>query len=129
MPAVTSRQLFEKFNCKGDDIIFMDEKITYEDVLEHQHLFALVPTFVLERMAKRNSNLVDKFRPNIISHMNSLSDNQRAKLDIILNSDVDDLQAIMKEAYAKTNKKQYRILADPKYRQFIELNLDELRKL
>ena len=110
-------------------MIFMDEKITYHDVLEHQHLFALVPPFILERMAKRNSNLVDKFRPNIQSHLTSLSDDQKVKLDIILNSDVDDLQAIMKEAYVKTNKKQYRILADPKYKEFIELNLNELRKL
>ena len=107
----------------------MDEKITYEDVLQHQHLFALAPPFILERMAKRNSNLVDKFRSNIQSHIDSLSDDQRTKLNIILNSDVDDLQAIMKEAYVKTNKKQYKILADPKYKDFIELNLNELRKL
>ena len=47
----------------------------------------------------------------------------------ILNSDVDDLQAIMGEAYDKTGKKQYKILANPKYKEFITSNIDEIRKL
>lgn len=107
----------------------MDEKITYEDVIEHQHLFALAPPFLLERMAKRNSNLVSKFRSNIQSELDKLDDAHRSKLNIILNSDVGDLQSLMNEAYLKTNKKQYKILANPDYRQFIELNLEELRKM
>jgi hypothetical protein len=107
----------------------MDEKITYDDVLEHEHLFALAPPFLLERMAKRNSNIVSKFRSKIRSEFDKLDDVQRSKLNVILNSDIGDLQAIMKEAYLKTNKKQYKILANPDYGQFIELNLEELRKM
>ena len=107
----------------------MDEKITYKDVIEHQHLFALAPPFLLERMAKRNSNVVNKFRSNIQSELDNLDDAHRRKLNVILNSDVNDLQNLMNEAYLKTNKKQYKILANPKYGQFIELNLEELRKM
>ena len=59
--------------------------------------------------------------------MDNLTDIQCVKLNVILDSDVSELQAIMQEAYEKTNKKQYRILANPNYSQFIELNLNELK--
>ena len=107
----------------------MDDKITCDDVLEYQHLFTLVPSFVMEGMARRNSNLVLKFESKIKSHMNSLNAEQKRKLEIILNSEVDELQAIMNEAYLKTHKKQYKVLANPKYKDFIEINLNELKKM
>ena len=107
----------------------MDDEITYRDVLEYQNLFMLVPSFVMERMAKRNSNLVLKFKSTIESHMASLNDEQKNKLKIILASDVEDLQEIMNEAYLKTNKKQYKVLANPEYKNFIEKNLNELKKM
>lgn len=78
-------------------------------------------------MAKKNSNLVKKFKSTIQSYMDNLTDIQCVKLNVILDSDVSELQAIMQEAYEKTNKKQYRILANPNYSQFIELNLNELK--
>ena len=108
--------------------MFMD-KITYNDVVEYQHFFKLVPPFLLERMAKKNSNLVKKFESKVKSYLNNLSDNQQKKLDIMLTSDVGELQEVMGEAYEKTNKKQYKILANPSYKEFIELNLDEIRKM
>ena len=107
----------------------MEEKLTYEDVVEYQHFFNLVPTFLLERMAKKNSNLVKKFQSKVEGYLAKLSDNQKKKLDILLVSDIDELQALMDEAYAKTNKKQFKILANPSYKEFIELNIEELRKI
>lgn len=103
------------------------EKITYDDVVEYNYLFTFAPSFLLERMAKKNSNLVKKFKSTIQSYMDNLTDIQYVKLNVILDSDVSELQAIMQEAYEKTNKKQYRILANPNYSQFIELNLNELK--
>jgi hypothetical protein len=107
----------------------MDEKITCDDVLQYLHLFTLAPPFLLERMAKKNSNLVSKFKSKIESTINNMSDGELNKLNIILNMDIGDLQALMEEAYRKTNKKQFKILANPKYKDFIKLNLNELRKL
>ena len=103
------------------------EKITYDDVVEYNYLFTFAPSFLLEGMAKKNSNLVKKFKSTIQSYMDNLTDIQCVKLNVILDSDVSELQAIMQEAYEKTNKKQYRILANPNYSQFIELNLNELK--
>lgn len=107
----------------------MSDELSYADVVEYEHLFKLVPPFLLERMAKKNSNLVGKFQSKVESYLGNMSDNQKKKLDILLNSDVDDLQAIMGEAYDKTGKKQYKILANPKYKEFITSNIDEIRKL
>ena len=107
----------------------MEGKITYEDLKEHQHIFTLAPAFILKGMARRNSNLVKKFQPTIESHLNKMNEGQKSKLNVILNSDVEDLQNLLKQAYIHTKLKQYQILADPKNREFIELNLNELRKL
>lgn len=107
----------------------MSEKITCDDVLEYQDFFKLAPPFLLKRMAKKNSNLVKKFEPKVRSYIANLDDNHREKLHVLLNSEIDELQGIMNEAYLKTNKKQYKILADPDNKEFIRLNLDELRKM
>ena len=106
-----------------------EEKITYADVEEYQSLFTLAPSFLLETFAKRNSNLVLKFKSIIGSYMDSLTDIQQEKLDIILSTDIDELQKIMNEAYQRTNIKQYKVLANPNYKQFINDNLDEIRSL
>ncbi|WP_432645003.1 hypothetical protein [Methanobrevibacter sp.] len=105
------------------------EKITIEDVMEYDYLFTLVPPFILERMAKKNSNLVGKFKSKVQSYIDNLSTEQRIKLIVVLNSDVSKLQEVMMDSYFKTNKKQYKILANPDYKSFIVLNLDELRKM
>ena len=110
----------------GDE---MSDKITYGDVREYENLFIMAPSFLLERFAKRNSNIVSKFKSQIQSHLNNLTDDQRNKLDIILATPTGELQAIMNEAYMKTNIKQYKILANPKSGKFIDNNLDEIRKL
>ena len=107
----------------------MRDKITYEDIERYQKLFALAPAFLLERMAKKNSNLVLKFHSRIVKHLEKLTNHEREMLNIILNSDIDDLQKMMEDAYEKSNMKQYKILSNPTYREFVELNINELRKI
>ena len=106
-----------------------EDKITYNDVRDYESLFRLAPSFLLERFARKNKNIVSKFKPHILSHLSNLNEQQKRKLDLILTMDVAELQAIMEEAYMKTKIKQYGILANPKYGEFIEKNLNELRKL
>lgn len=107
----------------------MADRITYDDVREYESLFTLAPPFLLERFARKNTNLARKFSSVIKSYMAGLTDDQRHKLDIILDSDVGELQAIMDESYKRTGKKQFRILANPKYKSFIGDNLGEIRKM
>lgn len=97
-----------------------EEKITFEDVKEYESLFSLAPSFLLERFARKNTNMVLKFESTISNYLGNLTDEQKNKLMIILNSDVEELQSVMNEAYIKTNKKQFKILAKPQYSQFIE---------
>ena len=107
----------------------MSDKLTYEDVKPYEELFTAMPAFLLERFAKRKSNFVVKFKSKVESFLAGLDDNQKKKLDIVLNSDIDELQAVMAEAYEKTNIKQYKVLANPNYKEFIELNLNEIEKM
>ena len=107
----------------------MSDEIGYEDVEAYEKLFTLMPAFLLERFAKRNSNLVLKFKSKVETLLDRLDDNQKKKLDVVLSSDIDELQAIMDEAYEKTNIKQYKILANPEYKEFIMFNLNEIRDL
>ncbi len=112
---------------KGE--IMSEDKITYDDVQQYEKMFSLTPSFLLERFAKKNTNLVLKFESKARSFLSNLSDHQKNKLNIVLNSSVEELQAVMADAYSRTNKKQYKILANPKYREFIELNINEVRKM
>ena len=107
----------------------MGDKLTYEDVKPYEELFTAMPAFLLERFAKRKSNFVVKFKSKVESFLAGLDDDQKKKLDIVLNSDIDELQAVMAEAYEKTNIKQYKVLANPNYKEFIELNLNEIEKM
>ena len=107
----------------------MDDKITYDDVKEYESIFKMAPSFLLERFARKNTNFVSKFQSQIQSHLNNLNQDQKDKLDLILRTDIVTLQMIMHEAYLKSKIKQYKILANPKYRQFVESNLAELRKM
>jgi hypothetical protein len=106
-----------------------DNKITYEDVEEYQSLFMLAPALMLEKFARRKSNLALRFKPVIEKYMGELNETQKKELDIILSSDIEELQSIMKEAYEKTGIKQYAILANPENKEFIKINLDEIRKM
>ena len=106
-----------------------ENKIRYEDIEQYEKLFTLTPSFLLERFAKKNTNLVLKFEPKVRNYMANLNSEQKNKLDIVLNSDVEEIQDLMNEAYLKSNKKQYKVLANPKYKQFIEDNLNEIRKM
>ena len=107
----------------------MSEKITYDDIKRYEHLFTMAPSFMLGAMAKRKSNLVSKFEPKIKSTLAKLNDTQKQKLEALLNADTSDLQEIMGIGYKETHKKQYKILADPKNKEFIEKNIKELKKL
>lgn len=106
-----------------------EDKITFEDVMQYEELFALAPSFLLERMIRKNSNLVQKFNGPVNSYLNNLTPDERHKLDIILDSDVSELQAIMEESYRRTHKRQFKLLARPNATPFIEKNLDELKKI
>lgn len=107
----------------------MSDKITYEDLKRYEFVLGKVPSLLLGTMIKRNSNLIGKFESTIVSHLGSLNELQQKQLNIILNSDIADLQNILKDAYEKSGKKQYKLLSEPKAKEFIEKNLDELRKL
>jgi hypothetical protein len=106
-----------------------ENKLTYEDMKRYEFVLTKVPSILLGTMIRRNANLVGKFQSTIVSRLDSLNELQEKQLDIILNSDVSEIQKLMKEAYDKSGKKQYEQLANPKATKFIEKNIEELKKI
>ena len=106
-----------------------EDKITYEDIQKYEFVLSKVPSLLLGTMIRRNSNLVSKFESQIISKLNNLNEVQEKQLNIILNSEVSEIQELLKVAYEKSGKKQYKQLSDPKATKFIEDNLSELKKI
>ena len=107
----------------------MGDKLTCDDVLKYESHVSKVPAFILGRMAMKNSNLVAKFESQIKPRLENLSEHHKQLIDIVLASDVSDLQSVLDEAFQKTGTKQFKILADSKNARFIERNLEEVRKL
>ncbi len=93
----------------------------------YESLFTLVLSFMLRSMIKRRTNLAEKFNSQVVS-ISNLEPYEKGKLEIILDSDVEDLQEVLNQAYDKTYKKQFKLLADPNAREFITLNLDYIKK-
>ena len=106
-----------------------EEKITYEDLKVYEFVLSKVPSLLLGTMIRRNTNLVKKFESQIVSRLSSLNELQQKQLKIVLNSEIEDLQKVLQDAYKKSGKKQYKQLSQPKASKFIESNLKELKKL
>lgn len=106
-----------------------EDNLSYGDVEQYERYFTLMPAFLLQRYVKKNTNLVLKFNSQIESFLIKLNENQKRLLDLTLNSQTEELQAIMNEAYEISGKKQYEILANPDSIVFIEINLNELREM
>ncbi len=103
--------------------------ITEKDVMETLDLFTKVPSILLRRWVSKNSNLVKSFQSQMESYKDRLSSRDMARVEKVMEMPVEELQEILKKAYARTGKKQLKILADPKARPFIVLNLQEARKV
>ncbi|MDO5851125.1 MAG: hypothetical protein Q4Q23_01400 [Methanobacteriaceae archaeon] len=106
-----------------------NEKITYEDFKQFEGAFSKVPAVILKGMVKVNANLVNEFKPLIISKIEKLPENYNQKIDIVLKMSTEELQALMKEAYDISGKKHYQILADPSSEEFIKKNMLEIKKI
>ncbi|AMD18392.1 hypothetical protein TL18_10465 [Methanobrevibacter sp. YE315] len=107
----------------------MGNEITVDDVMEFQGIFSLMPAFVFEGVAKKKKNLTKKFESTIRAYLNSASEEDLNKIRRVLNTDIDELQVVMGEAYKKTNDKHFKVLANPKYKEFVELNFNELKMM
>ena len=55
----------------------MEDKITYADIKKYEKLFIMAPPFLLKRFARKNTNLVSKFKPQIEERLKNLSDAEK----------------------------------------------------
>ncbi|AXV40768.1 hypothetical protein [Methanobacterium sp. BAmetb5] len=107
----------------------MDEGISEKDVMGLMHVFTRVPPLVLKMVVKGNKNVVRSFEEQVRDHYQQLTEDERVKVEKVLEMPVFELQRILQNVYLETHQKQLKILADPSAEPFITLNLQELRKV
>jgi len=101
--------------------------ITEDDVIDVLDIFTRVPYLMLRGVVKTNKNVVKTFENKINTYNQGLSDYERKKIRVVCDMPVSELQIILGKAYDQTNKKQLKLLADPKAQNFIENNMNELK--
>ena len=106
----------------------MDD-VTSQDVLEMMDLFTRVPALMLKTLVIRQVDVVETFQDQIKSYKNSLTPEDRAKIEKVIDMPVPQLQEILKQAYQEKPIKQLKILMSPGAGPFITLNLDALKKV
>ncbi|WP_414469229.1 hypothetical protein [Methanobacterium sp. ACI-7] len=104
-----------------------DVKITEKDVMELMDFFTAVPVVLLKGAISSNMNAVKTFENQIESYKTQLTPLEKQKIKAVTEMPVPEIQKILYNAYERTNKKQLKILADPKAEKFISRNLNELK--
>lgn len=106
-----------------------DTKISQKDVMAIMDVFTRVPPLFLKMVISKNSNVVKSFQAQIEDYKDQLSVEEIAKIKIVLEMSVPELQDILNKVYLETHQQQLKILAEPKAEPFIDKNLQELKKL
>lgn len=104
-------------------------KISEEDVIGLLGLFTKVPSILLKSMINGNVNVVKSFESQIEDYKSNLSDYELLKIEKVIKMPVPELQKLLYNTYKSTNKRQLKMLADPKSEPFIEKNLKQLEKV
>jgi hypothetical protein len=104
-------------------------EITEEDVIGLLDIFTKVPALILRGIVAGNSNVVKSFEGQIIEYKSNLSDEEIAKIKLVLEMPVSELQEILHRSYMRTGKKQLKILSDQKAEPFIKKNLKQLEAI
>lgn len=87
------------------------------------------PPFVANKYVSLNINAVEEFEDKIEDYKNKLSEEDLFKIRKIIETPVEELQDVLNELYLETNMEQFKIMADPKAKPFIDLNVRELRRI
>ena len=103
--------------------------ITEKDVTDILQVFTRVPALLLKIAVSKNSNVVKSFENQILAYKSQLSDEDLAKIEILVEMSVSELQLILKKTYEETHQKQLKILLENQAESFISENLRELKEL
>lgn len=88
-----------------------------------------IPPFVVNKYVSLNINLAEELEEQISDYKDKLTDDDLLKIRKIIETPVEELQTILNELYLETNIEQFKIMADPKAKPLIDLNVRELRRI
>lgn len=88
-----------------------------------------LPPFVVNKYISLNINAVNEFDDKIKVYKKVLSEEDLFKIKKIVDTPVDKLQKILYQLYQVTDMEQFKILSEPDAKEFITMNLQELKKI
>jgi len=97
-------------------------EINKKDIMGVMHVFTRVPPIMLKMVVKGNKNVVRSFESQIKDYYGKLTHEEIVKIEKVMETPVPQLQGILNDVYIETGQ----ILADPKAKDFIKMNLREL---
>jgi len=112
---------------------FLNEKldldINTKNIAKLLRLLETFPPFLVNKYVSGNINAVQEFDDAIKENTSKLTDEDLSEIRRIIEIPIPELQKILNELYIITKIEQLNILADPKAAKFIEINLEELKKI
>ncbi|MGZ7108394.1 MAG: hypothetical protein ACXVHW_05455 [Methanobacterium sp.] len=117
----------------SDAAEFLNERlgleIRKEEISGLLRMLDRFPPFLVNSYISKDINAVKEFKDPIKERTAQLADDDLSKIRKILEIPVSDLQDLLNELYLITNLEQLKILAEQGAMPFIELNLEELKKI
>ena len=107
----------------------LDLDIKDKDIARLLRLLEKFPPFVINRYVSSDIDAVKEFDQAIEENTSQLTDDDLSEIRRIIEIPIPELHNILNELYLITKLEQFKILADPKAGKFIEINLEELKKI
>ncbi len=112
---------------------FLNKKLEMDirgkDIAGLLKLLERFPPFLVNLYVSKNINAIEEFKIPIKEHTTQLTDEDLLKIRKIVEMPAPELQSLLNDIYLITNLEQIKILAEPKAKPLIELNLEELKKI
>lgn len=100
-----------------------------KDIWKILNTIEQLPPYVVDKYVSLDINAVDEFEDQIKDYKNKLGEEDLLKIKKIIDTPVKELQDVLNELYQETNMEQFKIMADPKAKPLIDLNVRELRRV
>lgn len=107
----------------------LDLDIKGEDIAGLLRLLERFPPFVVNSYIETNINVVKEFELPIKEQISKLKNEDLKKINIIMGMPTIKIQELLNDLYLITNLEQFKILAEPRAKPLIELNMIELEKI
>lgn len=104
-------------------------KVKEKDVDQLLRKVKRVPPFLINSYISKDINAITEFESQIKDYKNQISADNLENIRKVMEIPISEFQNILNEFYMKTGMEQFKILANPDAKDFLTMNLQELKKI